>query len=42
MALRLEILDLSGKVSRFAEFGRNRAYGMGTAGAPKRVEQGIS
>jgi hypothetical protein len=40
MALRLEILELSGKVSRSAEFGRNRAYGMGTAGAPKRVKQG--
>ena len=41
MALRLEILELSGKVSRSAEFGRNRAYGVGTAGVPKRVGQGI-
>ncbi len=32
---------MSGKVSRSAEFGRNRVYGVGTAGAPKRVEQGI-
>jgi hypothetical protein len=27
-------------VSRSAEFGLNRLYGVGTAGAPKRVEQG--
>ncbi len=30
-----------GKVSRSAEFGCNQAYGVGTAGAPKRVEQGF-
>ena len=41
MALRLEILELSGKVSRSAEYGHNRAYGVGTAGVPKRVGQGI-
>ncbi len=41
MALRLGFLEVSGKVSRSTEFGRNRAYGVGTACAPKRVEQGI-
>jgi hypothetical protein len=30
-----------GKVSRSAEFGCNQAYGVCTAGAPKRVEQGF-
>ncbi len=32
---------MSGKVSRSAEFGLNRAYGVGKAGAPKQVKQGI-
>jgi len=30
-----------GKVSRSAEFGCNQAYGVCTAGAPERVEQGF-
>ncbi len=32
---------ISGKVLRSAEFGCNQAYGVCTAGAPKRVEQGF-
>ncbi len=34
-------LAISGKVSRSAEFGCNQAYGVCTAGAPKRIEQGL-
>ena len=30
-----------GKVSRSAEFGCNQAYGVCTAGAPKRIKQGF-
>ncbi len=32
---------ISGNVSRSAEFGCDQAYGVCTAGAPKRVEQGF-
>ncbi len=34
-------LAVSGKVSRFAEFGRVWAYSVGRAGAPKRAEPGF-
>jgi hypothetical protein len=34
-------LVVSGKVSRSAEFGLVWAYSVGTAGAPKRAEQGF-
>ncbi len=34
-------LAVSGKVSRSAEFGLVWAYSVGTAGAPKRADQGF-